>query len=369
MSHRKLPPRGHSHQTPLAPRLHTAPGSGIVPRMRQHLLWIGLVALAACEPGPTTPAGEWTVPFKALDGALLSVWGTGSDDVWSVGADVGDGPTVLHYDGAAWTRHPTGATGTLWWVAGHGDGVWMSGEAGLVLRYDIPSNTFEPHPTPTPERLYGIIPFSDTDVWTVGAADNGLGGVVYRWDGSDWSVPDGLTAELTADLGFFKIWGPSADDLWIVGDGGAALHRSGGAWERLEVAGGGTKLFTVHGRGDVVIGVGGAFQGLIVELAPGTVTDVTPPISEAEVMQLNGVYVGAKATIAVGAQGTVWQRDDAGKWSQDADAPETPRDYHSVYVDPDGGLWAVGGTLLSDPPTDGVLAHFGQPLKSTSIEE
>lgn len=334
-----------------------------------HRLVIGLLALAACESTPATPQGEWSLPIKAQASSFLSVWGTSSTDVWTVGADTGDGPVVLHYDGESWKRHTTGAAGSLWWVAGQGDSVWMSGDAGLVLRYDIKADTFEPHPTPTAERLYGILPFSDSDVWTVGAADNGLGGVVYRWDGSDWSVPDGLTAELTADLGFFKVWGASADDLWIVGDGGSALHHAGGAWERIEVAGGGTKLFTVHGRGDLVIGVGGAATGLIVELAPGATTNVTPPISEAEVEQLNGVYVGAKATVAVGARGSVWRRDDAGSWAQDADAPENPLDYHSVYVDPDGGLWAVGGRLLTSPPTDGVIAHFGAPLKSTSIEE
>lgn len=334
-----------------------------------HRLVIGLLALAACESAPATPQGEWSLAIKGQASSFLSVWGTSSSDVWTVGADVGDGPAVLHYDGQSWKRHTTGASGSLWWVAGQGDSLWMSGDGGLVLRYDIPQGTFEPHPTPTAERLYGILPFSDSDVWTVGAADNGLGGVIYRWDGSDWSVPDGLTPELTADLGFFKVWGASADDLWIVGDGGSALHHTGGAWQRIEVAGGGTKLFTVHGRDDLVIGVGGSVTGLIVEMTPDAITNVTPPISEAEVERLNGVYVGAKATIAVGARGSVWRRDDAGSWAQDADAPENPLDYHSVYVDPDGGLWAVGGQLQSDPPTNGVVAHFGQPLASTSIEE
>jgi hypothetical protein len=338
--------------------------------MRPHRLWIGLLALAACEPGPATPTGEWSVPLKALDGALLSVWGTSSDDVWTVGADIGDGPTVLHYDGAAWTRHTTGA-----------DRHAVVGRRPGRQRVDVrrrrprapprhprrtPSSRTRPRPpsastassrSPTPTCGPSAPP-------TTASAASSTAGTA-----ATGRSPTGLTAELTKDLGFFKIWGPSPDDLWIVGDGGAALHRSGGAWERLDVAGGGTKLFTVHGRDDVVIGVGGAFSGLIVELTPGAITDVTPPISEAEVMQLNGVYVGAKATVAVGAQGSVWQRDDAGKWSQDADAPKTPRDYHSVYVDPDGGLWAVGGALLSDPPTDGVLAHFGPPLASTNIEE
>jgi hypothetical protein len=334
--------------------------------MRLRSVTFGLLALAAC----TTPPAEWEIPFKALDSALLSVWGTASDDVWTVGADAGQGPLVLHYDGAAWRQHATGTTGTLWWVSGAGDSVWMSGDGGLVLRYDVASGAFEPHPTPTQERLYGIFPFADDDVWTVGAdANNSTKGAIYHWDGSAWSVPPGLTPELTDGFGFFKVWGASQGDLWIVGetvDGGGALHYANDTWERLPVD---RKLFTVHGRGDLVVGVGGAFTGYIAELTPERATDVTPPIDVAEVMQLNGVFVGADATVAVGAQGSVWTRDDAGAWAQDPDAPTNPLDYHSVYVDPDGGLWAVGGRLLSDPPIDGVLAHFGQPLASTTIEE
>jgi hypothetical protein len=335
--------------------------------MRRSPCLIALFALVACEPGSDEPPGAWELPLKSLGGALLSVHGTSSSDIWTVGADAGDGPNFLHYDGSRWTRLQPGTSGSLWWLAGRGQSLWASGDGGTVVRHDLASGGFESHPTPTPERLYGILPLSDSDVWVVGANDNATAGVIYRWDGAAWTVPPGLTPELTAGLGFFKIWGPSADDLWIVGEGEAALHHSGGgAWERLAVPG---KLFTVHGRDGLVIGVGGSVSGLIVELAPGSVTDVTPPISEAEVEALNGVHVGAAATIAVGARGSVWRREDDGSWAQDQDAPTNPLDYHAAYVDPDGGLWAVGGRLSDIPPTDGMLAHFGQPVTSTTIEE
>lgn len=368
-------PTASPGQTRLAPRLHggAAPlwpprvDPGIVPTMRLCSFVLGLAVLAACESGTDAPPGAWELPIKNLDGALLSVWGTGSSDVWTVGADAGSGPNILHYDGARWTRLQSGTPGTLWWVAGQGDNLWMSGDGGTVVRHRIGSDTFDALPTPTPERLYGILPFSDTDVWVVGANDNATAGAIYHWDGDTWSVPPGLTPALIDGLGFYKVWGPSSDDLWIVGEGDAALHHSGGdAWERLDVPG---KLFTVHGRDGLVIGVGGSVSGLIVELSPGTVTNVTPPISEAEVEQLNGIHVGANATVAVGARGSVWHREDDGSWAQDPDAPTNPLDYHAAYVDNDGGIWAVGGRLSDLPPTAGMLAHFGQPLQSTTIEE
>lgn len=331
--------------------------------MRLCSLALAATFLVACEPGDEPPTGTWELPLKGLDGALLSVWGRGPADIWTVGADVGDGPNVLHYDGARWTRLTPGTTGSLWWVAGVGDAIWMAGDGGTVLRYDIPANNFEEHPTPTPERLYGILPFSDSDVWAVGANPQANAGVIYHFDGSDWSVPPGLTPALTDGLGFFKVWGRSTDDVWIVGDGDAALHWSGGAWERIAVPG---KLFTVHGDGDLVIGVGGSVSGKMVELVAGAATDVTPM---GEVYQQNGVYVGADATVSVGAEGSVWRRQSDGTWTLDEDTPETPLGYHSVYVDPDGGLWAVGGQLTSEPPTQGILGHFGQPVQSTTIEE
>ena len=323
-------------------------------------LLFAALCLASCETEPSEP-DAWSVPIKGLPGALLSVWGDASDDIWAVGADTGSGPAVLHYDGTTWKQHSTGATGTLWWVAGQGDDLWMVGDAGLVLHHDRDRDTFDILPAPGPERLYGVMPFAANDVWVVGGNDKDVG-VIWQWDGAAWSAPKDLPPGLGDGLAYFKIWGESPADLWVVGDGGGLLHRTGSSWERLDVA---SKLFTVHGRGDQVLAVGGAFSALMVELAPGKATDITP---KGEVLQLNGVHVGARATVAVGNEGSVWRRAADGSWAADADAPTVPLDYHATYVDPDGGIWAVGGRLSDLPPTNGVLAHFGQPLAATTIE-
>ena len=42
--------------------------------------------------------------------------------VWVVGADPGDGPQVLHWDGSAWETIQTGYTGDMWWVQPTADG-------------------------------------------------------------------------------------------------------------------------------------------------------------------------------------------------------------------------------------------------------
>src|SRR5690606_15027734 len=80
-------------------------------------LVLGLTTACSPEPDPEPEPG-WALVFENLDPALLSVWGSAHDDVWTVGADAGDGPMVLHFDGTDWTRLATNQSGNLWWVAG-----------------------------------------------------------------------------------------------------------------------------------------------------------------------------------------------------------------------------------------------------------
>src|SRR5690606_21776872 len=99
--------------------------------------WLGVLALAACNRGG--PA--WQPVAEGLDAALLRVGGAGPEDVWAVGADAGDGPLVLRWDGVAWARVNAGTTGDLWWLWVDDAEVWMVGEGGRVLRHDRAAGT------------------------------------------------------------------------------------------------------------------------------------------------------------------------------------------------------------------------------------
>lgn len=326
--------------------------------------------LGACAPGPgegdAGPSGpSWELVLEEQPGALLSVTGTASDDVWIVGADRrdGSGPTILHYTGDGFEAETTGDEGDLWWVAIEPTtkDVWMAGARGRVFRRDAESGAYEAMQAPDDTRLYGIMPFAPDDVWAVGGDEVANVGVVWRYDGTSWTRPEGLDAELTEGLVFFKVWGASADDIWMVGVGGAAVHYQGGAFTRVEPIA--RPLFTVHGGGGVIVAVGGFVSGLVVEEEGGALLDKTP----AGAPELIGVHVSDDGhAVAVGYEGAIWHRSASGAWSADLDAPITPfaLSYHAAYEDPDGGIWAAGGYLDGEPLQQGMLAHFGEPIAS-----
>ncbi len=338
--------------------------------MRRLLaLFVGFVVapsvapFAACTPTTPVDAGvvdePWQRVFEGLPGALLSVWGTAHDDVYFVGEDPGDGrgPYALHWDGASFRRFDTGAAGTLWWVRGDSAGhVFMSGDDGLVLRYDVAADAFTTLPPAGTDDLFGVMPFSADDAWVVGV------GSVLHWDGVAWSVPAGLTGDMVAGLQLYKIWGRATDDLWIVGAGDALVRFVDGAFTRVDlpVEGG---LFTITGDDDLVLGVGGFIDGIVVESrGDEPLKDATAP----GMPELSGVDLRGDVAVAVGLEGAVWNRGATG-WTRDEDAPAVFTSHHAVFVDDEGGVWAVGGNLAGEPLVAGTLFKRGRRLEDATF--
>ncbi|MEN9578104.1 MAG: hypothetical protein RJA70_1113 [Pseudomonadota bacterium] len=319
------------------------------------LVSCALFALACSDDAkPEDP--RWEFVFDDLDATAFSVWGSAEDDVWVVGADAGSGPLVLHYDGAAWQRLKPDVEGDLWWVSGRGDDVWMSGEAGLTLRYSRRDEQFEVFPVETTSVLYGVFPFAKDDVWAVGGSVEEARGELLHFDGKAWSpVADVPPGALEAPL--FKVWGRDAEDVWVVGLGRVALHYDGAKWNRVDVPTG-RRLLTVHGNDDGMTAVGGFASGLIVEGSPTKLLDRTPP----DLPQLNGVWVAEDGSaLAGGSAGALWRRE-GNKWSSVKEVPDTRLDYHSVFIDPSGGEWAVGGEVIAEPFDHGIVAHRGTQI-------
>lgn len=317
-------------------------------------LILASLLLVGC-PGPeSTP---YRVVVENLDEGLLSVAGRSSHDVWVVGSDAGSGPLVLHWDGNAWERRTTGQTGDLWWVHAMENGtVFLGGEGGMILRSED-GTTFERMTTPSSSVIvFGIWAAADDDVYAAVGIGGG-NGALWRWNGAEWSV---LTLPGHEGQAVFKVWGTGADDVWACGAGGILYHHDGTAWTRVDSSSTRT-LLTVHAIEGEAVAVGGS--GSAVMVGPGSDGawhDLAPFCDEdADCPQLMGVWLtpgdGGRAS---GINGTILRRE-AGEWTLEPNTPLLAEHLHSVWIDPDGGVWTVGGNVISEPFSDGIIVYQG----------
>lgn len=324
-----------------------------------------LILLAvSCElPGPNPPVGAtWQTVFEQLPSGLLAVSGTGPESVYVVGTDVGDGngPMFAHYDGEAWHRLNTGTTGDLWWIcAAPIDGAfYLSGENGTIIRFDPQTRTVEPQVTPGTQTIFGIWGSASDNIWAVGGLlDNQqFGGTIWHFDGATWSEHD-LSALFPGGYAtVLKVWGRSQDEVYAVGAAGLILRFDGSEWTQVD---NGTAtnppFFSVYGNADTVVVVGGFNAGFILEGSNSGFSNLADPGT----IQMNGVFLSEDGWgAAVGRELGVAFRTASGWEVQDTSLPVN-LDFHANWIDSEGGIWAVGGNLISDPIDQGVLVYYG----------
>jgi hypothetical protein len=342
-----------------APRRHEACARRASSVRQCSLVLGGLVAcLGACGGGDETRLTRWNVVAESADSALLSIGGTAATDVWAVGADGGEGPLVLHWNGVEWQRQATGVSGDLWWVHAVPDGsVYMSGSDAIVLRYR--QGSFERMDTPGlgKDTVFGVWAASDDDVYAVGT-EQGRNGFIWHYDGSVWAtvpIPADVPLDESSDVpSFFKVWGASNSEVWVVGDRGVVLRGNAEAGFHSIPSGSSERLFTVHGGGGRVAIVGGSGNGWALEADAGGLSPITPPGSGL----LQGVCVSDQGTVwAVGAGGNIYKQPDPGAAWQQLTTNVPVQSLHAVWVDPDEGVWSVGGNVLSNELDRGVVLH------------
>ncbi len=348
-------------------------------------------ALTACNSAPDTTIQSWQtvwdldyLPSQGINGALLSVWGAADNDVWMVGGAQEVTPTtpvtILNWNGTSWARLNLKVLGTLWWITGDGKGIfWMAGKDGLVIRWSRPDNAYSRQNIPSKLQLWGILAFSDTDVWAVGGepaqcSGTQVCGAIWHYDGATWTSPTGLPAGWNTTP-WFKVFARGPNDVFICGMSGHILHWDGSAWKDDAVVS--SSLLTGSCNGSLCVAVGGAGGTGVIAEHDGTkwrqVMNGTP------IDMLNGVAVRPDGSaIAVGypyqtAMG-IWRRTVDGVWSADPEAPQTSsvptpdhdldtrQAYHAVWIDSVGDAWAVGGDLAQPTFSRSMLAHYGVPI-------
>jgi hypothetical protein len=161
-----------------------------------------------------------------------------------------------------------------------------------------------------------------------------------------------------------KVWGRGPDEVYAVGAAGLILRFDGNEWSQMD---NGTAtnppLFSVYGNAETVVAVGGFNAGFILEREAGDFTNR----SAAGTIQMNGVFISEDGTgAAVGRELNVAFRDADGWEVQDTSLPVN-LDFHANWIDSEGGMWAVGGNLISEPIDQGILVYHGTRTISTEL--
>ncbi len=335
--------------------------------------WAAVLCCAGAAPSCTakhaSPA-RWQLVASELPEAVLSIAGRSDRDVWAVGADKGKGPLALHYDGTAWTRVATGSSGTLWWTQSFADGTTLMAGAQSTILVTTDGATFTRQHTPglANATVFGLWGAASNDVYAVGGIA-GRDGFVWHWDGTSWTEvdlsnvlpPNGLPATDLGDWpGFFKVWGDGVGHVYVVGGRGVLLRRTaGGPFELVPTGAADDTLFTVHGTVFGVVAVGGGGNGRIIEASSaGDIRDVTPagaPLIQGVAVDLDG------NGYASGAMGALFRRAAGGVWSAiDTQLALPPiESLHAVWIDPSGGVWSVGGNVVTPALDHGAILHLG----------
>ncbi|HEX2730326.1 MAG TPA: vanadium-dependent haloperoxidase [Polyangiaceae bacterium] len=347
-------------------------GAGVLALIGQGLFACSSDEQSASEPAPTeTKAkGTWGWVAESPAAALLSVHGTSPKDVWVSGADDGSGPVVLHYDGKAWERIPTGTRGDLWWVYAIKSGpVFFGGTEASLLRYE--DGKFERIPTPGlgKDTIYGVWAASAKDVYAVGTSA-GRNGFVWHYDGKSVRavpLPETLPQDEFKDQpGLLKVWGSASDDVWVAGGRGVVLH--GNAKDGFELARKGEDeiLYAVSARDEQVAIVGGSSAGKLLEVQDGKLLDETP--KKAPLLQ--GVSIAKDGTVwAVGYGGAMYRSKGSAFEAVDPGLDFAAAEgLHTVWVDDEDGVWAVGGDVLTPELDQGLALHFGPKVPLTEIQ-
>ena len=332
--------------------------------MTRACLW-GAVAAALSGCGSSLAEGDWTPVAVGETDAFMSINGLSRDDLWVVGADHGIGPSVLHRGPDGWTRVTTGTSGDLWWAHPvDANLVFLGGEGGTVLRGNA-TDGFVRDATPGAghETVFGVWASGADDAWAVGGYA-GRAGFVWHDDGSGWQrlllpldIPRRDDGELPPIL---KVWGDGEGTVWMVGGEGTILRSVDNGPLEVVPSPVDATLFTVHGAFDKLCIVGqSATGGVVLEYEKGEWVDETPEGTPL----LQGVAMGPGNTgVATGAIGQLLTRARSGWSLADDVSSQALESLHAVWIDPDGGQWAVGGNVLSAALDDGAVLYRGEDL-------
>ena len=309
-----------------------------------------LAAACSAEPAPETAAATWSVAFDASTaGALSGVWGSAPDDVWMAGGRPEAGE-IWHFDGSSWATVPLPAgTPLLSWVYGFSaTDAWAVGIKGAVLRWDgVVWKTLQ---SGTDQDLWGVWGPSPDDLWMVGGSVGKSTPVILRWHGGALAEVALDPAQNTRDAtALFKVWG-FGGAVFAVGEGGLILQWSDGSWQaRSAGAKANDDFVSLWGTSaDHMVAVGGRSGGRIATWDGATWQTVAPSGTPG----LNAVFMTRPEQALIGGIVGFAGTFDPATSAVSQEDPDTTRTIHAIWCDGAGRCYAVGG--LFSPPWIGL---------------
>jgi hypothetical protein len=291
----------------------------------------------------------------AEDSWLMSTWAPNAQVAFAVGGVVdrddrtGRG-VMLRRDGSGWSEVALPAdTPMLNWVYGFGeDDVWVVGELGTALHWD--GSGWQAHDTGTDQTLWGVWGSAPDDLWAVGGGGFTAGPpepTAIRWNGTEWSEQPLPALSPSTVEQLFKVWGRSADEVYIVGMAGLVLRWDGSELVQIPVPSDGDDWISLWGNSEELVLVGGR-GGMQVSFHDGS---EWRQIEDRFAGGINGVWTGSPGiAYASGERGSVWviDLDDAElvRTIQLTDVQSARQDIlHAIFGQPGGRLVTVGGNL------------------------
>jgi hypothetical protein len=159
--------------------------------------------------GVNTGVNAATTPLNAL--SVLS-----PTSVWAVG----NGGTVVYYNGNKWTSMTTNTTNNLHAVyAFSANEAWAVGDYITLHYLNGTFTSINPNLNAPLRAVFGITPMN---VYAAGDND-----AIIQWNGTKWSN----VSPVMGQFAFHAIWASSATDVWVAGDGGIFQHWIGTMWQ------------------------------------------------------------------------------------------------------------------------------------------
>lgn len=153
----------------------------------------------------------WENPTPHGNG-IMSLWINGEDDVWMT-TDAGQ---VLRYDGSTWYEWRT-PEDYEYFIA-----LWGTGPANMFALASNRLVRWDGNEWTTILNQYSmtdLFGFANDDLWVVGY------GFIRHWDGLTWEEWE------MASFNFRDVFGVASDDMWVSGYDGVLLHWNGAGWD------------------------------------------------------------------------------------------------------------------------------------------